>query len=334
MNSEGLVLRPSVPLSADLADLENAERLYEASRAENTRRTYKMAMKRFEAWCKSRAFEPFPTEMRVLGLYMSALEGEGKSYSLATLTISALKEKNAEGWEPSRGVKRILEGFQRMKAHKKQRKAPISPEELCRMVDSTERFRKTGLRDRAILLFGWFGAFRRSEICAMRVQDIEETPEGLRAFIVRSKTDQGARGQYVAILRGKQPYCAVSAVLEWLKAWPGGRDDPLFCSLHTVARPRNAPLCGHDIGRIVKKAAKKAGLDPSRVAGHSLRSGFATSAAREKQPLDAIMRQTRHHDANVLLRDYIRPASLFEGNATGPLGDAVARAGKRDEESP
>jgi integrase len=293
---------------------EAAKELYDQRRAAKTRKTYEWAVRRFEKWCAQERFPAHPVTDAVVALYLADIATAGKSLSLANISVAALA---ADGWKPSDQIRGILEGFTRARAGKKQRKAPISPGELARMVAT---FRTSGYRDvrnRAILLFGWFGAFRRGEICAFRVGDVEESPEGLRIRVTRSKTDQEGKGTYVGILRGKPPVCAVYAVAEWLKMAGGDRGDPLFCSLDARLIPqRNAFLEGGDIARIVKSAAKKAGLDPSRVAGHSLRSGFATSAALAKQPLEAIMRQTRHRDANVLIRDYVRPASLFEGNAT------------------
>jgi len=320
-----LVTLPSAELSGEIvAELEGAKRLYDQRQSENTRRAYAKARKRFAGWCEARGEASFPTEMDVLARYLSHLEQSGLSLSLAQITIAALAEKNVDGWEISRGVRGILEGWKRSKAGEKKRKAPISPEELSRMVDALQGNDFGAIRNRAILLVGWFGAFRRSEIAAFRVGDVEEFPEGLRVKIVRSKTDQRGEGQWVGIPRGNPPYCPVAAIAAWLKAASGAPENPLFCSLRGGGRPiRGNALTGEDVARIVKKAAKKVGLDPFRVAGHSLRSGFATAAALAKQPLEAIMRQTRHRDANVLLRDYVRPASLFEGNAAAPIASSL-----------
>ena len=171
-----------------------------------------------------------------------------------------------------------------------------------------------GLRDRALLTMGWFGAFRRSELVALDIADVTKEREGLVVAVRRSKRDQEGRGAEKGIPYASNPaLCPVRALAAWLEA---GRVEsgPIFRGVDQVGRVATEALSDRSVARIVQRAAEAAGLDPTTVAGHSLRSGFATTAAKKGKSLDAIMRQTLHKSEQVA-RGYIRHAKLFDDNA-------------------
>ena len=148
----------------------------------------------------------------------------------------------------------------------------------------------SGLRDRAILLLGFGGAFRRSEIARIMVSDVETLDEGLRITVRRSKTDQDARGQIVHVPRGNG-LCPVLAVQNWIELIDAG---PLFRRINKGGRILDAGLTPHAIGNLVKDYAARAGFDPSGFGARSLRSGFLTAAARNGASVWSMMEVSRH----------------------------------------
>jgi len=175
-----------------------------------------------------------------------------------------------------------------------------------------------GIRDRALLLIGFAGGFRGSELVGLDVEDVEWSDEGVRLLIRRSKTDQESAGQFVAIARGTTLFCPVAALAEWLRA-SGITSGPLFRPVNCYGHLGPGRLGDRNVALIVKRYANAAGLDPAQYAGHSLRAGLVTQAAINGVPERAIMRQTRHQSSAMLGR-YIRDANLFRDNASGRLG--------------
>jgi len=179
-----------------------------------------------------------------------------------------------------------------------------------------------GLRDKAILLVGFAGAFRRSELVAIDYGDVILTDAGLVLTVRRSKTDQEGAGRDVGIPRSRKasPTCPVAALEAWLEASLGyerNEKSPVFRSIqHGTPGQR---LAGKAVAEIVKKAAQRVGLDPTKFAGHSLRSGFATSAARGGADLQFIMAQTGHKNTDVARR-YIQAGQLLQNPASKALG--------------
>lgn len=175
-----------------------------------------------------------------------------------------------------------------------------------------------GVRDRALLLIGFGGAFRRSELVALDVEDVEITDDGLVINLRRSKTDQGGKGRLLGIPFGsKADSCAVTAFRDWLHA-AGISSGALFRGVSTQGKLL-ARLSDKGVARAVKRAAEKAGLDTERYSGHSLRAGLATSAAAGGAYDRDIMRQTGHKRVETLHR-YIRKEELFQDNVVKRTG--------------
>ena len=173
-----------------------------------------------------------------------------------------------------------------------------------------------GVRDRALLLIGFGGALRRSEITALDLSDIEIIEgKGLKVTITRSKGDQYGEGQEVAIYRSPDPaICPVEALRSWLLL-RGDDKGPLFLNMHRGGKPGCNRLSNYDVVRIIKAAVGRIGIDPATYSGHSLRSGLATTAGLLDAPLTAIMAQTRHKSVQVARR-YVRNAELWRQNVT------------------
>ncbi len=175
-----------------------------------------------------------------------------------------------------------------------------------------------GVRDRALLLVGFAGAFRRSELVSLDVADLSFTSDGLEVTLKRSKTDQEGQGRRIGIPFGSSPHtCPVRSLRAWLDG-AGIADGPVFRDVSRRGRVGAVRLSDKAVARLVKRAARAAGLDPARFSGHSLRAGLATSAAKAGKTERAIMAQTGHKSEK-MVRRYIRDASLFAENAAAGL---------------
>ncbi len=203
-----------------------------------------------------------------------------------------------------RGIRRTL-GSARI------RKAPAVAAAMLGMVAGAPD-NLAGLRDRALLLLGFAGAFRRSELVALDVNDIEETEAGLRVTIRYSKTDQDGQGVTIAIARGDVA-CPVKALRGWLDG-AGIDAGPLFRPINKASRVAQARLTDRSVANIVKAYAERAGFDASTFSGHSLRSGFLTSAASNGASIFKMMDVSRHKSVDTL-RGYVRDAELFRDHA-------------------
>ena len=168
------------------------------------------------------------------------------------------------------------------------------------------------MRDRALLLLGFSIAARRSELVALNVADIVENEHGLMVRIRRSKTDQEGRGATVAVPRGAIA-CPVKALQAWLDA-AGITEGPIFRPVLRGGAVATTRLTDRSVANIVKVHAERLGLDPATFSGHSLRAGFATSAAARGANLFKIMDVTRHKSVDTL-RGYVRDAELFRDHA-------------------
>lgn len=190
-------------------------------------------------------------------------------------------------------------------------KTPATAEMIAHMVAACPTT-LIGLRDRALLAFGFAGAFRRSELLALEVEDLSEAGDGLRVLIRRSKTDQDAQGQEIAIPRGTH-LCPVETLQAWLTA-AAISAGPVFRPVNKGGRVGDGPLGDDGYIRALKRRAAAAGLDASALAGHSLRAGFLTSAAEAGADVLKMAEVSRHISLDTLRR-YVRRSNLFKGHA-------------------
>ncbi|MBP2315465.1 site-specific integrase [Azospirillum soli] len=305
------------------------------ARADNTIDTYRSAWNAYTAWCGDLGFQPLAGDPEVVGMYL-AKAADRLSVTTLEVHLSAItaahRTVGASFDRKHYFIRSVLDGIARTKGRRPTRvAAPILPEILARMVANLPSTPK-GVRDRAIILLGFGGALRRSEIVALDLADIEFRDRGVKVVIGRSKTDQQGEGQEVAVYGS--PVAAIDVVAA-LKAWLDLRGDapgPLFVQADGGGKIRidRGRLAGQAVARIVKGAAERAGYDPTKFAGHSLRAGLATSAANKDAQLHDIMRQTRHKNADVARR-YIRDAELWKRNVSQLV---FAEAGDGDGNTP
>jgi integrase len=215
-------------------------------------------------------------------------------------------------------VRNTLKGIRRTLGTAPAQKAPTLTDDIRAMIAATDAG-AIGARDRALVLLGFAGAFRRSELVGLDAEDCAFGKDGLTVTLRRSKVDQEGAGRKVGIPYGANPEtCPVRTMRAWIEAAAisGG---PLFRSINRHGHVQPGRLSGIDVARVVKKLAQRAGLDSAKYAGHSLRAGHATSAAIAGASERSIMNQTGHRSVQ-MVRRYIRDGSLFRENSAGKLG--------------
>jgi site-specific recombinase XerD len=212
-------------------------------------------------------------------------------------------------------VKATMRGIRRTLGVARSRKAPVTSE-LVRAMAALAAPDAKGLRDRALLLFGFAGAFRRSELVALDVEDLRETEGGLLVTIRRSKTDQEGQGRTIAIARGSLA-CPVRAVRNWLDA-AAINAGPVFRPVAKGGRIGADRLSDKQVARTAKNFAQRLGLEVSDFSGHSLRAGFLTSAAANGASIFK-MRDVSGHKNMDTLQGYVRSAELFQHHAGAGL---------------
>ena len=174
-----------------------------------------------------------------------------------------------------------------------------------------------GIRDRALLLIGFAGAFRRSELVALDIADIEFVEHGLVITLSKSKTDQEGLGRKVAIPLARGAVCAVQALKEWISV-SGISQGPIFRAITRHGKIDKNALSAQTVARVVKARTTAIGLDGTKFSGHSLRVGLVTSAVQAGVSVWKIKQQTGHRTDAMLAR-YIRDANIFNDNAAGAL---------------
>lgn len=292
------------------------------TRAPNTYKAYAADWKQFEAWCAAHALPSVPAAPQAVTLYLAELGGAGKKLSTITRRLAAIAQVHRlAGYEsPSeaRPIRELLSGMRRTHGVAAHGKEALLSDDLRAMM------RQFGdslgdLRDRALLLIGFTGAFRRSELVGIQVEDCQPVPEGLVIQLRRGKSDQEGQGRDVPIPFGSRPEtCAVSALRAWLERVPF-HSGPVFRGINRHGRISERALTPTAVALLVKKRVRVGGLDPQIYSGHSLRAGFATSAALGGAPEWAIMKQTGHRSRAMLDR-YVRLASRFRNNAVSFTG--------------
>lgn len=319
-----MMLVPAAPADA-LARLEEitaqARDYAGQAKAPATLRAYRSDWQHFTTWCAARELQPLPATPHTVALYLSDLAAARKASTLQRRISAISQAHQAAGHDsPTQTavVRSVMAGIRRVKGTAPAQKAPAVTDLLRRMV-ATLPAGLLGIRDRALLLIGFAGAFRRSELVSLDAGDVELTDDGLVVHLRRSKTDQEGAGRRIGIPYGSNPdTCPVRALRAWLEA-SGIAAGPLFRSVNRHGQLQPGRLCDKAVALVVKRAARAAGLDPARYAGHSLRAGLATAAAAAGVSERSIMAQTGHRSVN-MVRRYIREGSLFRENAAAAVG--------------
>ena len=301
--------------------LDQAREFIRASKAENTIRGYQSDWRDFCKWCDAHGACPLPATPDTVASYIAECAGRLKVGSIQRRLNAIAEAHKAMGLESpthSALVKNVVKGIRRTKGTATVQKTPTLIDDIRAMVDAADAG-LIGARDRALILLGFAGAFRRSELVGLNIEDCAFGKDGLTITLRRSKTDQEGQGRKIGIPYGSNPAtCPVRVVQAWIEH-VGIVTGPVFRSIHRHGRIQSGRLAGADVARIVKKLVQRAGLDPAKYAGHSLRAGHATSAAIAGASERSIMNQTGHRSVQ-MVRRYIRDGSLFRENSAGKRG--------------
>jgi len=294
--------------SLELETLKNLKN----SKAANTLRAYKADFKDFSAFCAKNGLNFLPTEPKILSLYLTHLSANSKFSTLkrriaSISVIHKLKGHYLDTKHPA--IMENLLGIKRIKGSNQKTKKPLLINDLkliINAIDQTNQIKKRKIRDKAIILIGFSGGFRRSELVNLIHDDVEFVNEGVKIFIKRSKTDQSGEGMTKAIpYFDNQLFCPVVSLKNWM-------------NISEIKSGKIFDISDKSIALIIKKYASLSGLDPNKYSGHSLRSGFATSTAESGAEERNIMAMTGHKTSQ-MVRRYIQEANLFKNNALNKI---------------
>lgn len=282
----------------------------EQALSDNTRKAYKNDLAHYRTWGGT-----VPSSTEQVAAYLTAHAGVLSIATLQRRLVSITKAHTMKGYsDPVQSdlVKLTMRGIRRVHGKPQAQVSPILKEDLTVMLSHVPDTVK-GHRDRALLLLGFCAALRRSELAAVKVEDLEFTAQGIILTLPRSKTDQTGQGRKIGIPKGRGRICPVMAVNEWILQL-GVDKGCMFRGVSKGGVIGDEKLSDRAIADIIKHYAHKAGLDPEKYSGHSLRSGLATSAAQHGVSSWKIRQQTGHKSDAMLAR-YIRDGDIFTDNA-------------------
>jgi len=297
----------------------------QSSKASNTVRAYKSDFKDFGLFCVQNGFKNLPSDPKIVSLYLTHLST--KEVKLSTIkrrlvsigVIHKMKGHYLDTKHPV--IVENLMGIKRRKGTVQKGKKPILINELRKILnvidqEDCEDIKK--LRDKSIILIGFSGGFRRNEIVSLDYEDLDFVYEGLKITVKRSKTDQFGEGSIKALPYFEESlYCPVTVLKRWLNISKITKG-PIFRRFLKGSRLTNYRLTDQTVALIIKDYLNKAGIDSKNYSGHSLRSGFATSAAESGAEERSIMAMTGHKSTE-MVRRYIKEANLFKNNALNKI---------------
>ena len=286
-----------------------------SSKSLNTLRAYRSDFSDFKIFCLDLSLPFLPTNPKVVSLYLTHLSKSSKYSTLKRRIASINVVHNLKGHHIDTKhpiIRDNLEGIKRKIGTYQNGKKPLLINSLHKIIDVIDinKVNKyiTSVRDKAIILIGFSGGFRRSEVVNLRDSDLEFVTEGLKISLRRSKSDQHGEGMIKAIpYFNNKKYCAVIALQDWLSA-------------RTINNELIFPYSDKTVSLILKKYLNLIGLDSHLYSGHSLRSGFATSTAAHGADERSIMAMTGHKSTE-MVRRYIKESNLFRNNALDKLND-------------
>ena len=312
-------------LTTDLKSLHEATlNNLKSSKANNTLRAYKSDFKDFGAFCAKHGLNSLPTEPKIVSLYLTHLSKNSKISTLRRRLVSISMVHKLKGHYLDTKHPIIVEnlmGIRRVKGSIQKGKKPILISHLKLIINiineqKTEEIKK--LRDKSLILIGFGGGFRRTELISIDHEDLEFVNEGLKITIKRSKTDQFGEGSIKALPYFDNPqYCPVRSIQEWLKLSKIS-SGPLFRRFSKGSKLLEKRLTDQTVALLIKEYLNIAGIDSKNYSGHSLRSGFATSAAESGAEERSIMAMTGHKSTE-MVRRYIKEANLFKNNALNKI---------------
>jgi len=297
----------------------------QSSKASNTVRAYKSDFKDFGLFCAQNGFKSLPSEPKIISLYLTYLST--KNAKMSTLkrrlvsigVIHRLKGYYLDTKHPS--IIENIMGIKRRKGSVQKAKKPILINDLKKIINVIDEQKKEyikKLRDRSIILIGFSGGFRRNEIVSLDYDDLDFVEEGLKIQIKKSKTDQFGEGSIKALpYFDSSKYCPVISLKNWIEI-SKIESGPLFRRFVKGSKLSENRLTDQTVALLIKEYLKIAGIDNKNYSGHSLRSGFATSAAESGAEERSIMAMTGHKSTE-MVRRYIKEANLFKNNALNKI---------------
>ena len=281
------------------------------SKANNTLRAYQSDYRDFSLFCSKNGLSSMPTQPKIVALYITHLSKFSKFSTLkrriaSISVIHKLKGHYLDTKHPI--IMENLHGIKRILGSRQKAKKPLLINNLKKIIKAIDEEKKERDRDRALILIGFAGGFRRSELVNILKEDVELVDEGVKILIKKSKTDQSGEGSIKAIpYFQNQEFCPVTAIKRYMSLKKfNSNSEKIF------------KLSDKSVALIIKKYAQIAGLDPTKYAGHSLRSGFATTAAEFGAEERNIMTMTGHKTTQ-MVRRYIQEANLFKNNALNKI---------------
>ncbi|WP_262589185.1 site-specific integrase [Candidatus Pelagibacter communis] len=302
------------------ATLENLKN----SKANNTLRAYKSDFKDFGSFCSRHGLNSLPTEPKIVSLYLTHLSKNSKFSTLRRRLVSISMVHKLKGHYLDTKHPIIVEnlmGIRRVKGSIQKGKKPILINHLKLIINSINE-QKTNetkkLRDKAIILIGFGGGFRRTELISIDYEDLEFVPEGLKITLKKSKTDQFGEGMIKGLpYFNDKNYCPVINLKNWLEI-SDIKSGPIFRRFSKGSVLTNNRLTDQSVVLMIKEYLRLAGIENKNFAGHSLRSGFATVAADSGADERSIMAMTGHKTTQ-MVRRYIKEANLFKNNALNKI---------------
>jgi site-specific recombinase XerD len=295
------------------------------SKANNTLRAYKSDFTDFGLFCAQNGFKSLPSEPKIVSLYLTYLST--KDVKLSTIkrrlvsigVIHKLKGHYLDTKHPS--IIENIMGIKRRKGSVQKGKKPLLINDLKKCINVIDQFKNkeiTKLRDRSIILIGFAGGFRRNEIVSLDYDDLDFVTEGVKVTLKRSKTDQFGEGSVKGLpYFDNSQYCPVLSIQKWIKV-SNIDSGPLFRRFSKNSKLTESRLTDQTVALLIKKYLKLTDIDSKNYSGHSLRSGFATSAAESGAEERSIMAMTGHKSTE-MVRRYIKEANLFKNNALNKL---------------
>jgi len=293
----------------------------QSSKASNTVRAYKSDFKDFGLFCAQNGFKSLPSEPKIVSLYLTHLSTRDiKMSTLKRRLVSIAVIHKLKGYYLDTKHPIIIEnimGIKRRKGSFQKGKKPLLINNLKLIINVIDEFNKEDikkLRDRSIILMGFSGGFRRNEIVSLDYEDLDFVNEGLKINLKRSKTDQFGEGSVKGLpYFDNSVYCPVLSLKNWIEI-SNINSGPLFRRFSKGSKLSNNRLTDQTVALLIKKYLKLANIDSKNYSGHSLRSGFATTAAESGAEERSIMAMTGHKSTE-MVRRYIKEANLFKNNA-------------------
>ena len=321
-NQSGETIQSPLPYSLITKQAKPLSKRYQiAATSDNTRRAYQADIRHYERW----GGQLPATTATILG-YLHAFAEKLNPRTLSR-HVTALKQWHClqHFKDPTAAaiISKTLTGIARVHGKPRDKAPPLMPEQLIAIVSYLSRQSSFGAwRDSALLQMGFLGAFRRSELAIMRVEDVSWQPGGIEILIPQSKTDQTHQGQYCVIPYGTNTLCAVRALKWWLEK-THIEDGFIFRRIQRGNRISDLPITPDSVNQILKKNGLAAGLENAHeLSSHSMRRGLATTASRNGVSLPVIMRQGRWKQVSTVM-EYIEAAQRFEENAAAQVLQAV-----------